>query len=141
MELTFVDNFNRLKRANMVFMASVCEKWSLTQREAAVLLFLDGSPQMDRAVDLVNYCGMVKSHVSVSVNHLESMGCLRKIRDESDHRTVHLKLTEASAPILADLRQAHEKFLEKVLAGVTAEELSTYQTIAMKISANLSKTE
>lgn len=140
MELAFIDNFTRLKKGYLQYMEPVCRKWALTQNELAVLLFLHTYPEIDRLADLVSFCGMAKSHASMSVNHLEESGYLAKHPDEADHRSVHLQLTPAALAPIQEADSVHKAFLKQVLAGISAEELDVYQTISSKIAKNLANT-
>lgn len=138
MELAFIDNYARLKKGYLQSMEPVCRKWGLTQNELAVLLFLHANPGTDRLSDLVNCCGMAKSHASMSANHLEEIGYLTKQPDETDRRSVHLHLSQAARAPVLEAEAVHREFLERILSGISSEELAVYQTISSKISQNLS---
>lgn len=141
MELELIDNFHRLNKIYTQQTEPVCARWGLTQNEILVILFLSSHPEVNRAVDLVNYCSMVKSHVSKSIHHLEAQGLLQRKADEFDRRTVHLFLTAAAVPIAQEVIRIHDDFLAGILRGISAEELHVYQSISAKIANNLSELE
>ena len=115
----------------------VCRKWDLKRSELDVLLFLFNNPELNRAADIVTHRGIAKSHVSLSVTHLRSMGLLEQKTSPSDRRNSHLILTESGRRIAEDGRIAQNLFFEKIYAGISPEELSHWRAIREKIEKNI----
>ena len=77
----------------------VCKKYGLTQMEFNILLFLANNPECDTAARIIKKRAFTKSHVSMSVRSLEERGLLTGEYYGTDRRTIHLKLTDAAAPM------------------------------------------
>lgn len=115
----------------------VCKKWELTRNEMDVLLFLHNNPWFDRAADIVSHRGIAKSHVSLSVNHLERRGLLERRFEPSDRRTVHLVLTVQGRAVAAEGCLAQRRFFSALYAGITEEEFAQWKHTVEKMCANI----
>lgn len=137
MRTKFFDNLARIRKAYSHFMDPVCEKMQLTRNELDLLLFLSENPDLDRAVDFVNFRGMTKSHTSLSIAHLEALGMLEKHEDPNDRRTLHLALTERAQPAAAAARDAMKAFEQSLFSGVSPDELAAFEALSEKITRNI----
>lgn len=70
--------------------------------EFNILLFLANNPEFDTAAQIIKKRAFTKSHVSMSVRSLEERGLLTGEYYGTDRRTIHLKLTDAAAPMVSD---------------------------------------
>ena len=122
-------------------MEPICKKWNLTRNELDVLLFLHNNPEYDRAVDIVQNRGLSKSHVSLSINNLESRGFLTRREDPADRRTIHLALTEAALPIVEKGQLSQRQFFSYIHKGVTQEQIDLMMDFAKKVSENIKNIE
>ena len=137
MQAEYFDAMLRAKKGYSREIDPVCKQHDLTRNELDVLLFLANNPGYDRAADIVSRRGLAKSHVSLSVSNLEARGLLNRRMDPADRRTVHLELTEQALAIAAQGRDAQIRFFSQVYAGLTQEEVDTYQNIMMKLVRNI----
>lgn len=137
MQRHFIENLNQLKKVYAQQMGQVCTAWNLTMSEVEVLLFLHENPAADRSTDIVTYQAATKSQVSMSVNHLEELGFLTKLADAVDRRIVHLRLTQQAADVVNAAVRQYNRFSERILAGVTEEELAVFWEISRKINENI----
>ena len=133
----YFDAMLRAKKGYSRVMDPVCKQWDLTRNELDVMLFLANNPGFDRAADIVSRRGLAKSHVSLSVGSLEAKGLLIRSCDPVDRRTVHLRLTEQALEIARQGREAQVGFFSSVYAGLTAEEVDTWQNIMLKLVKNI----
>ena len=67
MEITLADLRILNQKVYRRFLEPVGEKYDLNRAELDVLLFLANNPSYDTATDIVEYRGLVKSHVSAAV--------------------------------------------------------------------------
>ena len=141
MTLNYFDTLLRARKGYARGLEPICKKWQITRNEMDVLLFLANNPGMDRAVDIVNGRGLSKSHVSFSVNALQSRGFLTRLENRSDRRTVHLVLTQSARPIVEAGQTAQRQFFCGIFAGVSREELAIWRQITEKVSANIQALE
>lgn len=135
----YFDAMLRAKKGYSRVMDPVCKQWDLTRNELDVMLFLANNPGYDRAADIVSRRGLAKSHVSLSVGSLETKGLLIRSCDPGDRRTIHLKLTEQAMEIARQGREAQVGFFSGIYAGLTSEEVEAWQSIMLKMVANIAK--
>lgn len=137
----YLENTQLAKKYYDLAMEPVCREWDLTRNELDVLLFLFNNPSFDRAADIVRIRRLTKSHVSLSVNNMESRGLLIREYDPDDRRVAHLKLTAKALPMAAAAREAQQTFLQSLFQGLTREEMELWQGILEKIHNNIRQLE
>jgi len=140
-DYNYFDTMTKAQKGYARLMDPICKKWELTRNELDVLLFLANNPGFDRAVDIVNNRGLSKSHVSLSINSLESRGLLVRSEDPADRRTVHLRLTEKAEQITEAGRNAQRRFFSNLYQGVTREQIEMMVDLARKVSENIKNIE
>ena len=113
------------------------ERWSLTQLEADILLFLANNPGCDTARDIVERRHLAKSHVSVGVDALAGRGLLERQLRSGNRKSIHLCLTEAAGPIVEEGRAVQRQYEELLLAGFTAGEREELTRMLEKIGENV----
>lgn len=116
---------------------SVCAKHRITRTELDILLFLANNAQYDTAADIVEVRYLAKSHVSTSVNALERAGFLERYQLPGDRRTVHLRVSPAADALVADGREAQQRFFSILLEGLDEEELHTLERCFQRIGENI----
>lgn len=140
-QFNYFDIMARAQKGYARLMEPLCKKWELTRNELDVMLFLANNPAYDRAVDIVNNRGLSKSHVSLSINSLESRGLLRREEDPNDRRTVHLKLTETAKPIAEAGQMAQRRFFSYLHQDVSREQIELMIDFARKVNENIKNIE
>ena len=108
----------------------VCKKYGLTQMEFNILLFLANNPEFDTAAQITKKRAFTKSHVSMSVLTGEYYG--------TDRRTIHLKLTDAAAPMVSDGKNVQKRAAEIICRGFTPEEHRMLFELMNRINSNIS---
>ena len=137
MRMEYFDAMLRAKKGYARLLDPICKQWDITRNELDVMLFLANNPGYDRAADIVSRRGLAKSHVSLSVGNLEARGLLTRRVDPEDRRTVHLELTEQALEIARQGREAQIGFFSSIYAGLTPEEVETWQKIMLKLVSNI----
>lgn len=137
----FFDNLQKLQKQYARLLEPACQQWGLTRNEMDVLLFLHNNPELDRAVDIVTYRGIAKSHVSLSVATLEQRGFLCKVDDPADRRTVHLKLTKNADNAVQAGKAAQLQMADLLFQGLNEEEFEVWQKISEKVRHNIENME
>ena len=140
-EYNYFEIMAKAQKGYARLMEPLCKKWNLTRNELEVLLFLHNNPEYDRAVDIVQNRGLSKSHVSLSINNLESRGFLTRREDPADRRTIHLALTEAALPIVEKGQMSQRQFFSYIHKGVTQEQIDLMMDFARKVSENIKNIE
>lgn len=139
--ITYFDSMNKARKGYARVLEPICRQWDLTRNELDILLFLFNNPGLDRAADIVSRRGIAKSHVSMSVAALEGRGLLIRQTEESDRRTVHLKLAARAVPMAQQARDAQRDFFTRIFDGLSPEEIELWQTIVMKVQNNIESME
>ena len=115
----------------------VCQQYELTHMEFTVLMFLANNPRFDTAAQIVRYRRLTKSHVSLAVRSLLERKLLLGEDGKEDRRTIHLKITEDAAPIIADGRAVQNQFYEILFEEFTPEERETMAQFMNRIDENI----
>ena len=137
MSLNYLDNIQQSKKQYTAMLEPLCRQYGLTRNELDVMLFLANNPGFDRAADIVSIRKIAKSHVSLSVGHLEKRGLLVRELEAGDRRTAHLKLTETARPIAEEGQQLQRQFFSRIFSGLSREELELWGTVLEKICKNV----
>ncbi len=135
--MSLFEHFSSGENLYARIVAPVCEKYGLTYMEFTVLMFLHNNPQYDTATQIVNIRRLSKSHVSISVRSLQRRGFLDCRYLNGDHRTIHLSLTAAAAPIAAEGVQAQERFSDILYAGFSSDEVKQLSQLIDRIDQNI----
>lgn len=129
-----MDNARKIYAKNL---EPVCRQWDLTKCELDVLLFLHNNPEYDRAADIVQYRGIAKSHVSLSVKNLEEKGLLSRTFSPEDRRTAHLVLSEQAKSIAEESRELQLEFFQRIYTGISDEEFALWRSITKRVRDNI----
>ena len=86
------------------------ERRALTQLEVDILLFLANNPAYDTARDIVERRHLAKSHVSAGIEALAGRGLLERWKRADNRKTIHLRLTEAAGPVVAEGRAVQRQY-------------------------------
>lgn len=112
---------NAIKALYSKCVESVCIKHKVNRMELDILLFLANNPRYDTATEIVEIRYLSKSQVSVSIKTLEERNYIRKEYTEDNRKTAHLKICEEALPVVADGKEAQEKFGSIMLRGLGEE--------------------
>lgn len=113
---------NTIKTLYSRCVEGVCIRHGITRMELDILLFLANNPCFDTATDIVEIRYLSKSQVSSSVRTLEERGFIRREFAEKNKKTAHLRVCEPACSVIADGREAQEKFAAVMLRGLTEED-------------------
>lgn len=137
----YLDSVRKGKKGYDRALEPVCRQWGLTRNEMDVLLFLYNNPGLNRAVDIVSRRGIAKSHVSLAVSGLEARGFLEGVTEDSDRRTIRLRILDGALPAAQQGRNAQFDYFNRLLDGVTEEEKAIFGMILTKIHGNIENME
>lgn len=132
--------FTRLKGPGKLYsllILPLLERHRLTQLEADILLFLANNPECDTARDIVEIRHLAKSHVSVGVDSLAERGLLRRLRLEGNRKTIHLRLTDAAAPIVEQGRAIQHTYAGLIFDGFSETERQELFRLLDRVSENV----
>jgi MarR family transcriptional regulator for hemolysin len=112
------------------------DKTGLSMREVDVMLFLANNPDYDTARDVTEFRGLSKSQVSQAVDLLAAEGFLLRTPDLTDRRVIHLSITEIGAPLTKEILAIQSRCVQKLLAGLTEEQISQLSVTLETILSN-----
>ena len=118
---------------------SICEKFSLTQMEYDILMFLHNHPQFNTAADIVKIRKATKSHVSTTLKTLEDNGLVRKIQSPDNKKRIEIELLEPAKKVIQEGLNVKTEFVNNLFQGLTEEEMRMWQSIFVKVCNNAEK--
>ena len=127
------------KELFQLFYAQYGEMHHLTETEIQILLFLRDDSVYNTARDICMMRGIAKSNVSNGIRMLERKGYVSIRIDEENRKSHRLSLTEKSRPIAAELWQIYEDCQERILDGITKEEVKAVYSFFEKCDVNVLK--
>ncbi|MDE7416688.1 MAG: MarR family transcriptional regulator [Lachnospiraceae bacterium] len=128
---------NAIKTLYAKCVGAVCEKYQISRMELDILLFLANNPRYDTATDIVEIRYLSKSQVSGAIKLLEERNWIVKIYAGDNRKTAHLKICEGASAVVADGKEAQEKFLTVMLQGFTQEEIGRMQSYTDRVWDNI----
>lgn len=127
----------QFSKAYQTFLNNVSKKYSLSNIELDIMLFLANNPSLDTAKDIVIYRRIAKSYVSKGIDLLLKKEFLKYTIDDKDHRKVHLSLTEAAQPIIQEGQIAQRSFVEMLHKGISMSDLETVNRCISQMNQNI----
>lgn len=120
----FFEKFQKIDKMYRRFYQRELAEYQFTPNEIAVILFLyNNAPELDTATDIVRCKGISKGLVARSVEALCAKGYLETVREPSDRRIIHLKLSEKSQPITEKISVRQKELARKIECEISQEEL------------------
>ena len=104
--------------SEMMLISQICRQPGITQRE------------------ILKNLGIDKSRVSHLLKNLEEKGYVRREPSEADARSIAVYPMENARRIYPHIRDNHLKFLERVLAGLDANEVQELTRLTEMIRKN-----
>lgn len=121
------------------YLNQAAPSYGLTRNEKDVLLFLHNNFPLDTAGDVVKYRSISKSLVAKSVASLTERGFLKQIPDQQDGRFVHLQITAAARPLVAELRAAQDRFFAVIESSLSPEDKERLRSIVSNITEQIDR--
>lgn len=112
------------------------EDFGLRKVEVDILYFIAHAGNKDTARDIINAQHISKAHISKSVDNLRQKGYILLEEDSTDHRKAHIHITEKGLPLVKEFEIIHQRVVEQLFSGVTAEEKACMKRIAQKVADN-----
>ncbi len=115
----------------------VCEKYQLTQIEADIISFLQNNPGKDTAKDIAELRMLSKGNVSQAVEQLIQRSLLQRQQDTADRRKIPLSLLPEAKPIMEEIANTRNEFLECVFLGFSEAEREQYAAFNDRLMLNI----
>ena len=116
---------------------SVCKKYHLKHTEFDILMYLKDFPDKSTATDIVKKMDLSKSLVSISLRRLEELGFVVGEYIGSNHRTIHLRLTDSAYEVINAGKEARAEFISVMLKGLNEDEIKALTSLLSRIRQNV----
>ncbi len=129
-----------LKKNKIAFdfeLEKVATNNKISKQEAQVLLFLSHNYKTNRGCDIVEFRGFSKAFVSKAVKKLLERGYITFENDAKDRRYQHIIVNASAKNIIAELKQAEERVLQKLWNGISVKEKENFYAVIDKMIKNL----
>lgn len=123
------------------YCAPVCRQFGINQSTLDILLFLANHPKLNTAKDICEIRGMKKGIVSVTLEHMERDGYVKRGEDPKDRRVQRLYLTGQCQEMISKGQRQQKKFLERMTSVLSKEEMETLKKLTGKLKKQIDKME
>lgn len=133
----FFEKFQKADKMYRRYYQKELSEYQFTPNEIAVILFLyNNAPELDTATDIVRCKGISKGLVARSVDSLCEKGYLETVREQTDRRIIHLRLSDRCGPITALISVKQKELTKNIEHNITPEELRITSATLDKLLIN-----
>ncbi len=130
---------NEFKRVFESQFDEVKKKYGLKKVDIEVLLYLGENQDHDTPTEIFKNLGLNRGHVSQALDNLIKKGFIIAFSDEHDRRSMHYKVSESAKEVMDEVIKIKVNFDDKMLEGISDDDLEIYKKVALKIIDNLKK--
>ena len=113
------------------------QKYDMKKAELEILYFLSHSGMHDTSTDFHQQLLMNRGHISQAVDSLCRRRYIIVSPDTNDRRYVHYKISDSAREIVVELTKRREEMNQKILEGISEEELRVFREVSEKIRKNI----
>lgn len=136
-KLNLIFGANILKHHYDKYSAKTMEHFSLTLTEGSLLFLIDHFGGKSTARELGDITMLSKSMISRNIESLVRQGFLIAKIDENDRRFTILSLTEKAKPIVSAFQKSDDEVMQKLLKGISEDELQKANDIFRQMCDNM----
>lgn len=119
--------------------AELRQKYDMKRAELEILYFLSKSGEHNTSTDIHRQLMMNRGHISQAVDNLCRRNYIIAIPDKHDRRYVHYEISDHAKELITEMTSRREAMNQKILEGVSEEELKIYREVSEKIRNNINK--
>ena len=119
--------------------AELRKKYNMKRAELEILYFLSKSGEHNTSTDIHRQLMMNRGHISQAVDNLCRRNYIIAIPDKNDRRYVHYEISDHAKELITEMTSRREAMNQKILEGVSEEELKIYREVSEKIRNNINK--
>ena len=109
----------------------------LTMERYLVLLAIKNHDQPARIVDIARWGERRTNSVSTMVDRMVKAGLLKRVRDKTDRRTVHVSITSKGEDALKPANLAAVNFYQQIMSPLSLEDGRTFESLFRIINYKL----
>ena len=130
-------NANKMIEAYHVALQPICKETGIPPLALDILLFIANNPENATAKEICKFRGFKSGIVSVHIERMAAGGLIERAEVPEDRRKTLLKATEEAQPIVERGRDVQKKFGERLLTGLTEEDISAVRSAMRVIEGNI----
>lgn len=115
----------------------LAKQYDLPMVALDILLLIARQDGVETAADVIRLRGYKANLVSMHVDRLVHMDCLKRVADPRDRRRIKLELGPAAGPIVQAGQALAADFHKQLLAGVPDEHLEHFRQMLTIVRGNL----
>ena len=119
--------------------AELRQKYDMKRAELEILYFLSKSGEHNTSTDIHRQLMLNRGHISQAVDNLCRRNYIIAIPDKNDRRYVHYEISDHAKELITEMTSRREAMNQKILEGVSEEELKIYREVSEKIRNNINK--
>ena len=119
--------------------AELSQKYDMKKAELEILYFLSKSGEHNTSTDIHRQLMLNRGHISQAVDNLCRRNYIIAIPDKNDRRYVHYEISDHAKELITEMTSRREAMNQKILEGVSEEELKIYREVSEKIRNNINK--
>lgn len=129
----------QLKKLMAKKVEPIIQECDLRPVELDILVFLQREKNIDTAKGIIKKKHLSKAHISKSIDNLRTKGFIRISEDESDHRILHISLTEKSREIVQKVMDVYAECRDIMQRGISSEELEIVRKVIGRMNQNINE--
>ena len=113
------------------------QKYDIKKAELEILYFLSRCGKENTSTDIHHQLVMNRGHISQAVDSLCKRKYILAIHDQNDRRYVHYELQDSAREIIAEVTRIREEMNQRIIEGISEDELQIFLQVASKIKNNI----
>lgn len=131
------NNACKFTKAYQKAIQPIAKKYNLLPMAFDIMMFLHNNPDHNNAKDITKLRGFKPGIVSFHIDNLVNEGYLVREISEDDRRKITLIITSKSEKLIKDGVKIQQKFSEKLVDGISNEELEVFRRCIDKFDKNV----
>ncbi|MGD7003431.1 MarR family winged helix-turn-helix transcriptional regulator [Corynebacterium halotolerans] len=134
--------FGRLHRLYLMYnhaISDTFEQYGINAAGFDVLSTLkrSGGDYTLTPTQLAEFSLVTSGGISLRLNRLEDAGLVERIREKSDRRSVHVRLTQAGQDLVSEVAEVHFAREKEMMAGLSPEEAEELTELLRKLGMSV----
>lgn len=134
--------FGRLHRLYLMYnhaISATFEQYGINAAGFDVLSTLkrSGGDYTLTPTQLAEYSLVTSGGISLRLNRLEDAGLVKRTREKSDRRSVHVRLTAKGQKLISEVAKIHFAREDEMMAGLTTEEVDDLAELLRKLGSSV----
>lgn len=118
-------------------LTDIKDRTGLKRVEIEVIYFLYRESEHNTMTDICQHLQLNKGHISSVMDSLCKKGYVVQNHDPNDRRYIRYTVTELADSIVGPMDQSWENMSQKILTGISQEDLSVFEKVARRIEQNI----